>query len=396
MRFLTGVDWVRLGVLTVAALFLAHLAWHDARLLLRRQPLGIDFLPMWAGAREALLHSGRIYDFAALTHVVRPLLGRFHGWRPFVYPPTALLAFAPFAFAPFSLANAAWTAVGLVALVWTMAEQLGGRGRLVLAVMVLSPASVLVAITGQVTFLIAAATVIALASLKRRPWLAGTLLGLAASMKPQTLVLLPVALIGVGQWRALVAAAASAAAAVAASLAIYGAELWPAWLAALPRFEQFVMHAPGLERGMVTPTSLGLWMGLHRDALVLWRLGFGGAAAAMAWLVFRRTDDLARRLTALLGGGLFVTPYAMHYDAALLAPAAVLLLARPSRPGAWLMALGAGALLCCAVIPHWGAAAVTAFVLLVACGGESPAPDLAWDAATKPIFMLMRRRPASA
>ena len=87
--------------------------------------------------------------------------------------------------------------------------------------------------------------------------------------------------------------------------------------------------------------------------------------------------DLTRLLgvAAVTTGALFVTPYAMHYDAALLAPAVALLLARPAGVGGWILALAAGALLSCAGIPHWGAVAVTAVIPLVALGGESRAPD---------------------
>jgi hypothetical protein len=55
----------------------------------------------------------------------------------------------------------------------------------------------------------------------------------------------------------------------------------------------------------------------------------------------------------------------MHYDAALLAPAAALMLTGRSSPAAWVAALAGAGLLCCAAIPHWGAVAVTAFVILV-------------------------------
>jgi hypothetical protein len=88
-------------------------------------------------------------------------------------------------------------------------------------------------------------------------------------------------------------------------------------------------------------------------------------------MVFRRSSDPARRIAALLGGGLFVTPYAMHYDAALLAPAAALMLTHRTRPAQWILAAIAGAVLCCAAIPDWGAAAVTAFTLWTALSPET-------------------------
>jgi hypothetical protein len=358
--------WARALILIGAIGYLGWSAWDRVDLVLSRQPLGIDFLPMWAAAHEAFVHPHRVYDFQSLTHFQHPLLAQFHGLRPFVYPPPALLVLIPFGMAPFSLANALWTAAGLIAILAALATQLKSPRFLVLLAMVLSPASVLVLLTGQVTFLIAALSVTALLCLKERPLLAGALLGVAGVIKPQALILLPVAFVALQAWRAMAAAAIAAGVAVLFSVLAFGTQAWAEWLAALPKFERFVMSSPSLQRGMITPTAMGMSLHLDPGAQDTLRLGFAVAAIAIVWHVFRRAEDPARRLAALFGGGLFITPYAMHYDAALLAPAAALILTHRPQPGAWIVALGAGALLCCAAIPNWGAAAVTAFVLLVA------------------------------
>ncbi|HEY2707984.1 MAG TPA: glycosyltransferase family 87 protein [Caulobacteraceae bacterium] len=390
--------WARAIILLAAIAYLANAAWSQVDGILRFQPLGIDFMPMWAAAHEAFVHPKRIYDFTGLTRFEHPLLAHFHGMRPFVYPPPALLLFAPFGQAPFVVANAVWTSVGLVALLAALATRLKAQRVLILLAVVLSPASVLVLLTGQVTFLIAALGVTGLLCLKDRPILAGVLFGLAGVIKPQAMILLPVALIALGQWRALAAAAAAAIAAAALSVLVFGLQAWTEWLAAVPVFERMVMDSPSMERGMITPTALGVNIHLDPAALIVWRLGFAVGAVAMVWRVFRGTEDPARRLTALFGGGLFITPYAMHYDAALLAPAAALILTRRSQPGAWIMAMFAGALLCCAAIPHWGAAAVTAFVLLVALtpqrasAGEPRPPQPVSQPEPEPGAAVQRQR----
>jgi hypothetical protein len=364
-------EWLRVAVVAAAVVVLAVVGWHDAGKLLRYQPFGIDFLPMWAAGREALAHPARVYDFVRLTHVQHPLLMNFRGLRPFVYPPPTLLLFVPFGQAPFFVANAIWTVLGAFTILAVMAGKLAAPRTPALLVMLLGPASVLVMVAGQVTFFIAAAAVAGLYCLKSRPILAGVLFGVAGAMKPQALVLLPVALLATRQWRALLASAATVILAVAASVLAFGLDAWLQWLAAVPRFEHMVMGMPGLERGMITPTALGHTLHLDPAGLDAWRLAFGAGAIAMVWMVFRTTQDPARRIAALLGGGLFITPYAMHYDAALLAPAAALMLTQRTRPGAWAAAVLAGALLCCASIPHWGAAAVTAFVLWTALTPET-------------------------
>ena len=366
-------EWLKIAVLAVGVVVLTAIGWNDTAKLLAYQPLGIDFLPMWAAGHEVFIHPHRVYDFARLTHFEQPqfLNFPFRGLRPFVYPPAALLILAPFGAWPFQVANLAWTAVGLVAVIAAVSTQVKSPRVLAVLAMVLSPASLLVLVTGQVTFLIAAMGVTALLCLKTRPILAGVLFGLAGVLKPQAMVLLPVALIALGAWRAMLATALTAVLVAIVSAFAFGLHAWIDWLAAVVRFQDWVMKTPGLVRGMITPTAMGMNMHLDPGALATWRLGFAIGAVAIVWTVFRKTEDPARRLTALFGGALFVTPYAMHYDAALLAPAAALMLTRRPQPGDWLVAIGASALLCCAAIPHWGAAAVTLFVLTVSLTPEA-------------------------
>lgn len=368
MSWAKAWNWLRVLVLGAGVVFLGAQAWDNVTRILDYQPLGIDFMPMWSAAREAFSHPGRVYDFVGLTHVERPLLAHsfFRGLRPFVYPPSALLAFLPFSALPFDVANALWTGLGAAAALWVLFAHMKFPRTLTLVAMLLTPPSVLVLVTGQITFLVAALSVAALYALKARPWLAGVLFGIAGALKPQALVLAPLALLATREWRTLVAAAATAALAAVASALVFGVDAWIHWIAALPRFQRMVMGSWGLERGMITPTALGHTLKLDPGQLDAWRALFALGAAVMVWMVFRRTTDPARRLAALLGGGLFVTPYAMHYDAALLTPAAALMLTHRTRPGAWILALAAGAVLCCAAIPNWGAAAVTAFTLWTA------------------------------
>jgi hypothetical protein len=372
MSWARAWGWLRVVVMAAGVLYLADKAWDHVNRLLAYQPLGIDFMPMWSAARKAFVHPRRIYDFAGLTRLQHPMLEHFRGGlRPFVYPPSALLAFLPFSLAPFDLANALWTGLGLALLLWVMFAHLKSPRTLTLLAMTLTPASVLVLVTGQVTFYVAALSVAALFWLKPRPLLAGVLFGLAGALKPQALVLLPLALLATREWRALLGAGATLASTMLVSALLFGVAAWMDWIAAVPRFQRMVMTSWGLERGMITPTALGHTLQLDPGAQDVWRLVFGLGAAVMAWMVFRRTTDPARRLAALLGGGLFVTPYAMHYDAALLVPAAALMLTHRTQPGPWIAAVIAGALLCCAAIPHWGAAAVTAFTLWTALTPET-------------------------
>ncbi len=363
--------WLRVLLLGAGLVALAALDWKDTTKLLAYQPLGIDFLPMWAAGHEVGLHPHRVYDFVGLSHFEHPLQAHFRGLRPFVYPPPTLLVFAPLGLLPFQTADAIWIFAGATAILAVMAGKLGAPRTLALLAMVLTPASVLVMVAGQITFFIAALAISGLYIMGKRPIIAGVLFGVAGAMKPQALVLLPVAMLALRQWRTLGAAGATVVVAAAVSALAFGVGAWTSWIAAMPKFEHMVMTSPGLQRGMITPTALGMTLKLDPAGLATWRLAFAAGAIAMVWSVFRKSEDPARRIAALLGGSLFITPYAMHYDAALLAPAAALMLTRRTHPADWIVALGASGLLCCATVPYWGAAGVIAFALWTALTPET-------------------------
>jgi hypothetical protein len=91
------------------------------------------------------------------------------------------------------------------------------------------PASAINAIDGQAVFLVAALIVGGFGLLERRPYLGGLVLGLL-TFKPQFCILVPIALIAAGQWRALLASGLSALAMMIASGLIFGWDLWVRWI----------------------------------------------------------------------------------------------------------------------------------------------------------------------
>lgn len=305
-----GVDWAWIN----RGLFMglvALLLMRDVRLLsvgLTVQPPGLDFLPLWTGAR---VDPGRLYDFAYVTAQQSWLFaGKV---RPFVYPPSALLLFKVFGALPFWPAYLSLIGTSAALFLWA-SRKLGADWRLVLA----APPIVLVAFVGQATFLIGALVILALMA-RGRPILSGVLFGLAGAIKPQMLVLLPMALIVEGNWRACWATAVTAAGCGIVSL-LFGAS-WMGWLEALPRFTSLVEHDPTLVATMLTPYAR--W----GHASLLFTVP---AALAGVWFAFR-SDDPAQKALALLGGALIVSPYAMFYEIALVVPAVLAL----RRPLAW-------------------------------------------------------------
>ena len=100
--------------------------------------------------------------------------------------------------------------------------------RALLVAVLACPASAINAIDGQAVFLVAALIVGGFGLLERRPYLGGLVLGLL-TFKPQFCILVPIALIAAGQWRALLASGVSALAMMIASGLIFGWDLWLRW-----------------------------------------------------------------------------------------------------------------------------------------------------------------------
>jgi hypothetical protein len=316
------------ALFTVLALFLAV----DVRLTagtLRWQPMGLDFLAIWGGVRVALEHPSLLYDFSVVTQAQQPLLGAIAKVRPFPYPPSAALVFLPFGLMGYWTAYASFMLLS-GALFLQAAWRVSGRV-LTLVLLAAAPPVVLAVLAGQLSLLIGGLVLSALAA-RDRPVLSGVLLGLAAAVKPQLLVLFPLALLLERRWRTLAAALATGALVCAASAAVFGLASWLDWLGALPRFSRLIAEDRSLLAIVVTPMGALLRHGVQGPALIAAQGLCVLAGAAVVWRVFTTQTSTAVRLMALIGGGLLITPYALGYEFAIVAPAVALLAAQLEDP----------------------------------------------------------------
>jgi hypothetical protein len=297
-------------------------------MLVRLQVAGADYSCFWAGARTALDGPGRLYDFNYISGLQGWPLGP-NSPRPYIYPPSALAVFIPFALLPY------WTGFGL----WVAST--GGlflwAGRRAGAPwwLILLPTVAFVAYCGQITFLIGGLTVAGL-TLRKRPILAGVLFGVAAAIKPQMLILLPVALIALKNWKTILVTGVTGAVLCLAATAVWGVQAWLDWIAALGRFQHVIFDNPALVADAITPYAVLTSHGLNGA----WAFLLAPVAVALIWVTFRRDSSMADRSIALFGGTLLITPYAMNYELALLAPAVAVYLAR-RNDRAWLVFVAA-------------------------------------------------------
>jgi hypothetical protein len=279
--------------------------------LLHIHGFGGDWSPLWVAGRVAWSDPSRLYDFAFVTKLQEPILGDVVV-RPFIYPPSALLFFAPASLPPFWVSFALFSVCAALLLAFLGCSRITDRLPLLA-----SPPIFLAMMTGQPTLLAAALAVAAMVRLKGNRVLAGILFATAALLKPTLFLLLPVGLIAGRHWRALLSAGIAAALLLGWAILLFGVGPWFAWIEALPRFRELFDKFAGLYRNGVTPHAFALQHGLDAGWVTVAIIPLVALAAAIAFI---RTDDWRVRLVMIVGGSLMASPYAMNYELAALAP----------------------------------------------------------------------------
>jgi hypothetical protein len=318
----------------VAALFIGvgALGWAVFTIVFRNTP-GQDWMVFdtavqaWRHGDIALLLDGpRFTAVLNATHAdwLRDKLV-FHPW---VYPPFTLLLALPFGLLPFGLSYYGFQVLSFAALAAALRPWAANIRAylLLLAGVVLCPATAFTLGAGQNSFFTASLFLGGIFLVTRRPAIAGVLLGLLA-FKPQFAVLAPVALLALGAWIPLATAAATVAALLLLSLIVPGPALWAGWLHLFlsgdPAFHTWVNE--GRINGQSVFSCLAL-LGVPGWAANAGQLAAMAFAAICVWLAFRRFIGEPRRLAVLLCATILAAPHVGSYDGLLLGIAALLVL----------------------------------------------------------------------
>jgi alpha-1,2-mannosyltransferase len=300
------------------------------------RPVGTDFLRLWAASYALLNGEERaIYDpsafFALEQAVTTPPTPDFYIWN---YPPSSFLTVYPLALLPYLQSFAIWLALGLaayLAALWRIFPK-----PLTLWVGLAFPAVFWTVTHGQNSFLTTSLFCWGLLQLPRRPVLAGILYGVL-TFKPHLGLLIPVALVAGGHWRALAAAAATAVGLAAISVVLFGTGIWADFLASTASTRSM------LESGL----NFGHYYKMQSVFAAVRLLGFPklvaygvqglaalGAAATVAWTWRRPTGDPEMKNAALMAVTPLSTAFIFDYDLMLLAPAIAWLARRGVTDGA--------------------------------------------------------------
>jgi hypothetical protein len=232
------------GVILAVAAIAALYAWavvaltpaHPGSIGLNLNALGTDWMVFY-GAVQWFFDGnlGGLFDGERFTAYLN---SAFSGWltqptpfRPWVYPPSYLLAMLPFGTLPFALSYVAFQLVSaglLAAALWFGSDRPGARPLVIVAAL-FGPAAAINVGMGQNAFLSAALLVGGCRMLRSRPALGGVILGML-TMKPQFWLLVPVALAAGREWRALLWSILGGIGLALASALVFGIDSWRHWL----------------------------------------------------------------------------------------------------------------------------------------------------------------------
>jgi alpha-1,2-mannosyltransferase len=327
-----AVMYPRIFLTIYAVAIIAVLALSTHMLTPWGKPVGTDFMDVWAAGRLALDHNpAAAYDYKqhfAIQQAALPYKdgqkAPFYGWH---YPPMFLTVAALLALFPYGVALALWMIATLPVYLAAVRGIMPGREATTAA---LGFPGVFVNLGhGQNAFLTAGLLGGGLLLLEKRPVLAGVLFGLMA-YKPQFGLLLPLALLAGGHWRAIFAAAATVIGTAALSWLIFGRETWRAFIGSFTLTQAYVLEQgdTGWEKIQSVFSAVRMLGGGVTLAYAMQGFCTLLVAAVVVW-IWRKPGDMALKGAALATATLMATPYALDYDLVVLA-----------LPIAWLAAHG--------------------------------------------------------
>ncbi|HEX5368734.1 MAG TPA: glycosyltransferase family 87 protein [Dehalococcoidia bacterium] len=273
---------------------------------------GGDFITFYAASDLVTHgHADRAYDLQTIHQAETEAAGKDIGTFAFHYPPTFLLIVGGLSLAPYLLALAVWLAVTALALFVAARHWLNES--VVFWPAVAFPGLYQNAIDGQTGFLSAALLAGGLLLLKRRPLLAGVLLGLI-TYKPHFAPLVFVALLVLKPRTALIGAIASSAGVALLSFVVLGDGAWRAFVNDIPFATDLLYHG-GLSLAKMTSVSGALLL-LHVPVLATKVLQVAVSIACAGYVVWLWRSEAPDRLryAGLCIAITLAAPFAFDYD----------------------------------------------------------------------------------
>ena len=215
-------------------------------------PIHLDFRIFYVAAQAGLQRGwSNIYDVGVLRSLSTgfPAAERFVDSRSaFINPPVFAWVIAPLTALPLPVAYLVWTLVSLGALVlaWHLVAPYRGLAKFSLLLLALTVWPVMESLYwGQPSLEILALVAVAwwFLTQRDRPVAAGVALALAVAIKPNIVILLPLALLVGGRFRVFAAFAVASAVVGLAELAVLGPSGVASWLGAIQYVQSDAGHS---------------------------------------------------------------------------------------------------------------------------------------------------------
>ena len=231
---------------------------------------------------------------------------------PFVYPPTAIVFFKPLALLDFATGYLVWSILSASLFAIAVTRLAGWR---VALLSFLSAASLQGLALGQTPMILSAALLFAITAPR---FACGVIFGVVAAIKPQLLVLAPLAFLVRKDWRTLSGMAAGLMVCVIVELVLYGPQLWFDWLNSMAAFRQALFRIHAIEQ-VITPYGMADNLGLNPVPF----LAVSAALAVAAIVASAKRVEGIYLVAAIVGASILASPYALRHDTIALVPASI-------------------------------------------------------------------------
>jgi Glycosyltransferase family 87 len=270
--------------------------------------IGVDFLAFWSAARMTVEgHPPAAYDPALL----KPLQAQVapEKWAPFLNPPPFLLLIWPLGHLTYAAALAAWLLVTFGLYAWVLRGLPRGAYWPALAF----PAGFFNALLGQNAFVTGGLLVGSILVLPSRPFIAGLLMG-GLIIKPHLALLIPLALIAAGQWRAFAGAAVSSLGLVLLSLGLFGWETTSAFLGQGQFSQSLLAGSHDVLAKVQSVFAAARLLDLPLSAAIGLQGVTALGAALAVWRAWSSKADILFKGAVLAAATPLATPYVFEYD----------------------------------------------------------------------------------
>ena len=304
--------WALIGLATMAAMYALALAGANDIMI------GGDFSAFHVAAKAAADGaSAQIYEVSAFeARLMDAFPDRDDLGLSWQYPPTYFLLIIALAGLPYLLGFTLWSTATFAGFATVIRKQINEP--LIWFGIIASPATLSAFITGQNGFLTAALLILASLNPKARPLLAGIAAGLL-TVKPHLGLLIPIAYLAAGCWRAIGVAIVTSLVLAALSVGAFGMEPWSAFLGAVSEVSAKVSAQIMPLGKMTTPYAAALFAGLPVIIAQALYAVIAIGAGVFVWRVWRMVEDQGLRAAALIASALFAAPYGFHYELIILA-----------------------------------------------------------------------------